>query len=83
MISREVTGSGGLMACVSAFILFSRRDLQLQREGRILLGLKNYVTAKVGESVRVLNLHNSRAVTSGVVCISRPDTSPKTPSFLL
>ena len=43
---------------------------QLQQEGRILLGLKNHVVPKIGESVRVLNLANSQALTSGVVSVS-------------
>ena len=42
----------------------------MQQEGRILLGLKNHVVPKIGESVRVLNLANSQALTSGVVSVS-------------
>ena len=48
----------------------TKHVFQLQQEGRILLGLKNHVVPKIGESVRVLNLANSQALTSGVVGVS-------------
>ena len=58
----------------SAILYFKRfctkNVFQLQQEGRILLGLKNHVVPKIGESVRVLNLANSQALTSGVVSVS-------------